>query len=136
MSADIEVQKAMRGRLVSDTAVTALVPATSILDRNETPNPRPSIIMGETQEVDEGTSLARDRTRIYHTLHIWTREPSLAGAKAIAGVIRKALRTRLDLPAPYHCGDLKISSSRFLRDPDGESSHGVVTVEVLVSEAL
>ncbi|KEP68525.1 hypothetical protein DL1_11400 [Thioclava dalianensis] len=136
MSADIEVQKAMRARLVANTAVTTLVPATSILDRNETPNPRPSIIMGETQEVDAGTSLKRTHTRIYHTLHIWTREVSLAGVKTIAGAIRQSMRSRLALAAPYHCGDLKISTTRFMRDPDGESSHGVVTVEVLVSEDL
>ncbi|WP_258552000.1 hypothetical protein [Paracoccus versutus] len=40
---------------------------------------------------------------------------------------------RLTLAAPLHCADARVSSMRFLRDPDGEHSHGVVVVEVLVS---
>lgn len=134
MSADLAVQKAIRDRLVIYPAVTALVPAASILDRNERPAPDPSIILGESQAVDEGDTYADDHTRIYHTLHLWKREPSLEGVKAIAAAIRGAVMSgRFDLPAPYHVAFQKVASARFLRDPDGATSHGVVTVEVLVT---
>lgn len=133
MSEDLAVQKAIRARLVASPTVTALVPAAAILDRNQRPAPDPSIILGESQEVDEGTSLQRDRTRIYHTLHIWKREPSLTGVKAICGAVRAALKAdRLELDG-YHCADWHVSSGRCLRDPDGETSHGVMVVNVLVT---
>ncbi|WP_320176709.1 DUF3168 domain-containing protein [Roseovarius pacificus] len=133
MTEDLAVQKAIRARLVASSTVTALVPAAAILDRNQRPAPDPSIILGESQEVDEGTSLQRDRTRIYHTLHIWKREPSLAGVKAICGAVRTALKAdRLELDG-YHCADWNVSSARYLRDPDGETSHGVMVVNVLVT---
>ncbi|TNH41277.1 DUF3168 domain-containing protein [Paracoccus haeundaensis] len=132
---ELEVQTALRARLVSHLAVTSLVPASNILDTNQRPAPRPSIILGESQAVDEGTSLRRSHTRIYHTLHVWTREPSLEGAKAIGASIRSAIRMgRLTLPQGLHCADLLFASQRFMRDPDGEHSHGVITVEILVSE--
>lgn len=135
MSADLAVQKALRARLVATSAVTALVPAASILDVNQRPAPDPSIILGETQAVDEGTSLQRNHIRIYHTVHVWKREPSLAGVKAICGAIRAAVHAgRLALDPGFHCADAFVSSMRYLRDPDGERSHGVVTVEVLVAE--
>ena len=68
-------------------------------------------------------------------LHVWQREPSLEGAKTIAGAIRSAIHSaRLTLAPGLHCADARVSSMRFLRDPDGEHSHGVVVVEVLVSE--
>lgn len=133
---ELEVQKALRARLVSQQLVTDLVPAANILDTNQRPAPRPSIILGESQAVDEGTSLRRSHTRIYHTLHIWVREPSLERAKAIGGAVRTALMNgRLALPEGLHCADLLVASQRYLRDPDGEHSHGVVTLEILIAEA-
>ena len=133
MSAALALQKAIRNRLVATSAVTDLVPAASILDRNERPAPSPSIIMGEAQETDDG-DIARKRTRIFHTLHIWKKEPSLTGITEINATIRLALRERLSLDSGFHLADLKIASTRALRDPDGATSHGVVTVEALILE--
>lgn len=135
MSADLALQKAVRARLAATAAVTALVPAAAILDRHARPAPDPSIIMGEGQTV-EGGDIARKMQRVYFDLHVWKKEPSTAGAKAIAGAIRTALHAgRLTLDTGFHCGDCRVSSMRFLRDPDGETSHGIVTVETLISGA-
>lgn len=129
------VQVAIRNRLTATPTVTALVPASAILDVNQRPAPSPSIILGESQAVDEGTSLRRAHVRIFHTIHVWKREPSLEGVKLICGAIRTAINAgRLDLGTGLHCADALVSSMRQMRDPDGETSHGVVTVEVLVNE--
>lgn len=136
MSAALAVQKAIRARLVATASVLEVVPAANILDRNSRPAPDPSIVLGEDQVVDEGR-IARNVVRVYSTLHIWKREPGLVGVKAIAGAIRTAVRgLRNSVEAPYQFGDCLVSSERFLRDPDGETAHGVVTIETLVSEAL
>ena len=135
MNAEMEVQKAIRTRLVSDETLRNLVPVAHVLDTNQRPAPMPSIILGESQSVDEGTSLKRTHTRIYHSLHLWAREPSLVRSKAIGAAVAAAMRTgRLALPEGLHCADLRVSGQRFLRDPDGEHSHGVVTLEILVTE--
>lgn len=137
MSIDLEVQKALRARLTTTAALMALVPASNVLDTNQRPAPVPSIILGESQSVDEGTSLRRAHTRVYHTVHVWTREPSMEQVKVICGEIRRAIGFgRLVLAGPLHCADLLVSSTRFLRDPGGEYAHGVVTVEVLVAEVM
>lgn len=134
MSASLAVQKAIRNRLITTAGVTSLVPATSILDRNARPNPDPSIIMGEDQAVDE-SDIARRNQRIYSTVHIWKKEAGLTGVKAIAGAIRTALHSaKLPLTDGFHFGDCHVSGERFLRDPDGETAHGVVTVETLAHE--
>lgn len=131
----LAVQKAIRARLTGAATVTALVPATSILDRNQRPAPDPSIILGEDQVVDPGTSIARDVYRVHSTIHIWKTEPSLVGVKTIAGTVWKALKgSRLILDAGLECGDCRVSDTRFIRDPDGETSHGIVTIETLVRE--
>lgn len=135
MSPDLATQKALRARLVATSAVTALVPAGAILDRNERPAPSPSIILGEVQASDEGASLQRKLTRVYHTIHVWKREPSLEGVKTICGAVRSAvLSGRLALEAGYHAADAKVANMRTMRDPDGATSHGVLVVEMLVQE--
>jgi len=132
MSAALAFQKALRTRLVSTSAVTDLVPATNILDRNARPAPDPSIIIGEDQ-VLEDDGLSRSRERVFATVHIWKQEASLTGVKAIGSAIRTAIHSaRLTLDAGFHCGDCHVSDMRFLRDPDGETSHGVVTVEAML----
>ena len=135
MGVDLAVQTAIRARLIASPAVTDIVPAGHILDRNASPAPRPGIVLGETQLVDEGSSIARRLTRVFHTIHVWKTETSREGVKMISAAIRTALMAgRLDLGDGYHAADCRISQMRALSDPDGETSHGVVTVECLVEE--
>lgn len=134
MNALDALHNALRGQLIDTAGVTDLVPATAILDRHTLPAPDPSIIIGDHQAQPLG-DVARTKQLITSTLHLWKREPSLAGVRAIAGVVRTAVQgNALALAAGYHCGDCRVTDMRFLRDPDGETSHGVVTIESLVSE--
>lgn len=134
MSVDLALQKALRGRMTASEAVTALVPAASIVDRHARPAPDPSIIIGEGQSVDD-ERVSRNVQRVYMDLHIWKKEPSTAGVKAIAGAIRAAVQSyRFVGLDGYHFGDCRVSSMRYLRDPDGETAHAIVTVEAIVSE--
>lgn len=135
MTPEIALQTALRLRLIGTSDLTALVPAGAVLDRNERPAPDPAVIIGEGLAIDDGDALDRDRLRIVMDLHVWKREPSLAGVKAIAGVIRTAVKAeRLALDTGFHCVDARVSSARFLRDPDGETSHAIVTLEAIVEE--
>lgn len=137
MSATLALQVALRERLTTTAAVTSLVPAASILDRNQRPAPVPSIVLGEAQAVHEGTDHARRRSRVYHTIHIFNSEPGLAGAQEIAGNVREAIHwQRFNLAPPYQCVTAMVQGIRVMRDPDGETAHAVVTVEALIVEAV
>lgn len=135
MSVETVVQIGIRSRLIGDAEVIALVPAGHVLDRSQRPIIDPSIIIGEGLSIDDGDSIARNRYRVVSTLHIWKKEPSLAGARAIAWAIRAAIKQgRLDLSPDFHCADCRVSSVRYLRDPDGETSHGVVEIETIAED--
>jgi hypothetical protein len=128
------VQKALFDLLSGSSAVTDLVDATSILDRNQRPAPMPSIIFGEDQ-VLEYDDIARKHYRVISTVHCWDKSTGLNTVKSIAGALATAIRSaRLEIEGA-HCGDCRVSGMRFLRDPDGEHGHGIVTVETLVGEA-
>lgn len=128
----VMMQKAIRDRLVATAAVLALVPAANIFDRHSRPERFPCIILGEGQNVPEGLTLADNHVRLYSTIHIWTRDGDLISARNIAGAIAGALRGRIfggvaTVTARYR-------DARFMRDPDGETGHGVLTFEALVED--
>ncbi|KQU81286.1 hypothetical protein ASD00_35215 [Ensifer sp. Root31] len=132
MSVETAVQVGIRSRLIATAGVTALVPAGNILDRSQRPIIDPSIILGEGFSLEGGDTIARNRFTVVSTLHLWKKEPSLSGVRAIAWAIRSAIRpARLELGPDFHCADCRVSSVRYVRDPDGETSHGILTIETL-----
>ena len=137
------LQFAIRDRLVNTAAVIALVPATSVLDLSSRPELFPSIIMGETQTMLGQDLLQRDVSRVFLNVHIWTREKGMNELHSIMSAIRRAMRTSryfetydsetMDDPENAIC-DAFIEDSRTMRDPDGETAHGVITINALVQE--
>lgn len=133
MEPSLPIQAAIRSRLTGSSAVTALVPASSIIDRNAGPEGLPAIIIGEGQTVPD-SGLARTRHQVYLDLHVWAHEPGLAQAKVIAGAIRAALSDGKLTATGLNVADLQIRMSRFMRDPGGVASHGVLNLLALVEE--
>lgn len=133
----LSVQKALRARFIATAAVTALVPPDNIGDQNQRPAPSPSIVLGQDQVLETAVRLDRSVVRVVSTVHVWKIETSTEGVKEIVGAMRRAIsRVRpLDLDDPDHvAGDCRITSTNFLRDPEGEMSHGVVVIETRVQE--
>jgi hypothetical protein len=133
MSAALAFQQAARALLVGSADVTALVPADNVVDANGRPERFPSIHLGEDQELP-GDDVVGRYTELFATMHIWTREPGLAQAKAIAGAVRRALNLQTWTLNGYRCIDTRLDSARFLRDPDGQTGHGVVTIKAVIEE--
>lgn len=119
---------AMRGR----AALTAHVPAANIFDRNERPEVFPCIIVGEAQTVGDDSDCIMG-SEVFLTLHVWTRENSFVACKSIAGEIRRAMRG-LEGEQDNVNLTFEFDDARFLRDPGGELSHGVVTFSALAEE--
>lgn len=133
--ASLALQKAVRARLVDTIAVSDLVPPRNIIDLHGSPTRFPSIILGESQTVRESITTDRRHVRVYATLHIWTKESGLEQVKRISGAARRALRDRLVLVG-CELIDGTVEEERFLRDPDGEHSHGVLTYSALIEESF
>ncbi|MCP8894326.1 DUF3168 domain-containing protein [Shinella daejeonensis] len=129
----LPLQAAIRARLVAASAVTSIIPASAIVDRNATPALDNSIVIGEAMTgPDDG--LARHRHMIVADVHVWRKEPGLVGTKQVVGAIRAALSDGpLSVPG-FHVVDLRIASSRFLRDPGGHHSHGILSLEARLVE--
>jgi hypothetical protein len=129
----VAMQKAVVARLRGDTAVTALVPAADIFDRSTRPEKSICVVLGEEQIVREPMTFQDNHVRVYLTLHLWHKSQDFATVKNLGDAIRKAMRARLvamGVAVIYFAFD----SVRYMRDPDGEYVHGVVTFNSLVQE--
>ncbi|MBX5149575.1 DUF3168 domain-containing protein [Rhizobium lentis] len=133
MEPSLALQRAVRARLVASSALVALVPVNNVRDANGTPALFPCILIGEGL-TSPGGDIGRRTHDAALDLHIWATETGLVTAKEIAGAIRAALiDSRWDI-AGLHVADLHVVSSRFLRDPDGLHSHGVLSLSAHVKE--
>lgn len=131
----LALQKLIRARLSADAATTALVPATSILDRNHRPEQFPAIIIGEGQAIFGDMVQDSYHDEAFADLHIWVEEVGLAGGKAIAGAVVAALRAGPWDVDGYVAVNVRPVGAKYMRDPDGMFSHTVVTVQAILMES-
>lgn len=124
----LDLQKAIRARLLASADLMALVPADRVLDSTGRPELMPCVGIGEGQTV-----YRRFDSTTYATLHVWMQEPGLTGSKATASAVVAALTVDAQSDGVltldnFVCHDLRVTQTQFLRDPHGSYSHGVVTV--------
>jgi hypothetical protein len=124
----LDLQKTIRARLLASADLIALVPADNVLDSTGRPELMPAVGIGEGQTV-----FKRFSSTTHATLHVWVQEPGLTASKAIASAIVAALRIDAQIEGVlildnFVCHDLQVTQTRFLRDPHGSYSHGIVTV--------
>lgn len=124
----LDLQKAIRVRLLGSEELLILVPPDNILDATGRPERMPCVNIGEGQTV-----YGRFTSTTYATIHVWFEEPGLVKAKQAAGLIIDALRVDAQISGvltldSFICHDLGVTQTRFMRDPHGPFSHGIVTV--------
>ena len=128
----LALQKAIRQRLTASDAVLALVPADNILDVTGRPERVPLINIGEGQ-----TTWRRFDATTSATLHVWVQESGLVACKEIVSAIADALTVDAQINGVlsldgFVCHDMRPTLTRFLRDPHGDYSHGVLTITAIV----
>lgn len=131
---DIEFQTAIRAALITNPAVTDLVPAAHIRAGSTRPDNLPCIILANPQTIHLGrTAGGAYLTRVFIDLHIWALEDGADMARQIGGALSVAL---WDAPDTSEVGidAYERPSFAFRRDPDPERAycHGVGTVEGVI----
>ncbi|WP_439374941.1 DUF3168 domain-containing protein [Bradyrhizobium sp. DASA03120] len=128
----LSLQKAIRERLIASPELMALVQADHVIDANGRPEITPAVYIGEGQSV-----LRRFDATTYATLHVWFAEPGLVQCKEAVSAVVTALRidAQADGVLPidgFTVLDMQATQTRYLRDPQGPYSHGIVTVAAIV----
>jgi hypothetical protein len=81
-----------------------------------------------------GGDIARKMHEAVLDLHVWATEPGTVVSKQIAGAIRAALADTNWNALGLQVVDLHVVTSRFLRDPKGLQSHGIISLAAVAKE--
>lgn len=120
------IQKALVSRLKAQVAMVS----SRVYDHTQTTVEFPYIQIGATQAVyDDATCI--DGSTCYITLHIWSRAVGSVEARKISDQIAAALHEWTpDLSADgFAFSDGRLNSAQVTQDPDGITSHGILTFE-------
>ncbi|WP_175577721.1 DUF3168 domain-containing protein [Mongoliimonas terrestris] len=127
------LQKAVRAALVNSPAVSALVPASAIMDKGARPEVFPAIVFGLADTIAEDLTLNRNHFRVVLALHVWCREEGREQLYAILQAIQEALTQGIEID-DFQLVDLPPASVRASHGASGDYSHGLVTVEALLEK--
>jgi hypothetical protein len=126
-----DIQAAIVSRLKHDDALKGIiagrvfddVPATS-----EAPSPHfPYITTGQWAEVEDGTSTTH-AVKFSCDLHVWSRAAGQQQLKDIMHVMFSLLHWTLMPIASGNVNWVMVENTQTMRDPDGETYHGIVRV--------
>lgn len=131
-SPSLEIQGAIVARLKATAAITALV-GTRVYDSVPAGASFPYITLGEGDETSDDVDCI-DGFEISLDIDVWSRAPGFPEAKRIADEIRIALRE-----PPLSISDNALvyfnhRQTRTFRDPDGLTSHAVLTFEAFAEQ--
>lgn len=131
MSSDpsLAIQKAFYDKLI------VAVPMVNSRVYDQVPEPDrlvyPYISFGEFQSVDDSADCI-DSMELFATLHAWSRAFGTVEVKGMVDQIRIALHDQpLDLGPGFNWVLSENQMSRILKDPDGVTKHGVITIRVV-----
>lgn len=125
----LELQKAIVAALKADTDTAALIGA-RVYDQPPAVPQFPYLTLGEDQTIAERAD-CYDASEVTLTFHAWSRATGFPEVKRIADAVRQALTDAPLALTGHRLVDLAFTDSRVLRDPDGLTSHAVITLRAL-----
>jgi hypothetical protein len=93
----------------------------------------PYITLGDEQALDDGNS-CEDGWEVFSDIHIWSRSQSFGEAKGLVASVVPRVVTTLTITGFTNVIS-SLESSRSFRDPDGLTSHAIVTVRHVLQPA-
>lgn len=124
-SAGFELQKAVHAALSADAALTALLGGAHVYDDVPRGASYPYVTFGQSTERDWSTGSEDGREHLL-TLHVWSRARGHKEAHLVMSAIRNVLHDVALSLTDYHLVNFRHEFQDAIREPDGETYHGVV----------
>lgn len=90
--------------------------------------------IGDIQTISDGADCL-DATEVFVTLHVWSRAVGKVEIRRLTAAARSALHGWLPVLAGFRVVEHEHRDTRTLDDPDGITSHGVMTFWALIDPA-
>jgi hypothetical protein len=126
----LELQKAIVAALKADPDVAAII-AGRIYDAVPGNATKPYLSFGPFQLLPEHGSCL-DGGEAIITLDAWAAGPDTVEVKRLGTAVAAALDLApIVLDAPQRLVEISVEQTQYMRDPDGITAHGVITVHAL-----
>lgn len=129
-----ELQRLYYTTLTSTPAIMAL--ANGVYDKIPTApfgTKTAYISFGPTDSSEDDADCISGQT-ITTQIDVWSRSVGSLEAKTLTDLVRKALHRKSLALSDNALVDTSVETTRVFRDPDGITTHGVITVSALVEE--
>lgn len=130
-SASLALQGAIVARLKNVAAGLSSLISTRVYDRVPADAAFPYVEIANGQEVADDAECLPG-LEVFLDVHVWSRAFGAVECRQIAGLVRDALHDVALTVTGWKLVDLKHRTTRFLSDPDGITTHAVVTVRALI----
>jgi hypothetical protein len=130
MHSAVSLRAAIRGALVADAPLGALLGGAKIYDEPPRDAALPYVTLGEDLIGDHSTATEPGDEHAL-TLHVWSRQGGHREAHVIAGAVLAAL---VDAPLAldgHHLANLRFIVADVRREPDGRTYHGIVRLRAV-----
>jgi hypothetical protein len=130
----LALQKAVRAHLISDTAITDLVPADHVRAGSTRPDKLPAIMISNATTMMHGHAAGSQYVAtVFLDLHLWALEDGLDTVQAIgAAVAHRLISWPATAASDFELDAFKHQRTIYPRDPDPQYGHGVVFIEATV----
>lgn len=136
MSAALDLQDLILNTLKADVALMAMingvwdtVPSTAF------DAPKLAYISFGPHDYVEDDEECITATEHTFQLDVWSRTVGFPACKKICDRVRAILHeAELEMPTENALVEIRVPAVRFMRDPDGITSHGIITVMALIEE--
>lgn len=132
--ASLALQRSLRTAFAAHGTLSALVGG-RIFDTSSKPTEFPTVVIGEDQVVNDAAH-GYEGSEVFATVHVWSRDSGMTQTKNIVGAMREALPGAIETVDGHRIAHVHFEGARYLRDPDGQTRHGVVTIRALVGKAV
>lgn len=131
-SPSLELQIAIVSRLRATAAVTNLI-SDRVFDHVPEDADFPYVTVGEGDETSDDVDCI-DGFEISLDIDVWSREVGFPEAKMISDALRHALKSSALTLVTNALVYFRHRQTRFIRDPDGLTSHAVLTYEAFAEQ--
>jgi hypothetical protein len=128
------LQQSIFARLTADAALTTLLGGPRVHDEVPQASPFPYISFGHSLVRDWSTG-SEDGSEHVVTLHVWSQGKGKKEAHEIMDAVRSALHDQALSLAGHRLVNLRHELSEARREPDGDTTHGIVRYRAVTEPA-
>lgn len=128
-SAAVALRGALWALWTADAEVVSFV-GSRVFDRVPKKPTFPYVVLGESQDINETDEVSCSIHRhVFLTVHVWSRKVGRIECERIVALLRVAMEAAELTPNGWHVAELRDTDSRVFADPDGLTTHGVITID-------